>query len=212
MRKNLICVLLVAISSLGYATDDNQEFRANTSFSFKLNDSWKMSIAQEFHFRDGEHFEHENIVSFKYKAADWLDLGLGFKQLHKENSSHEWLRENRPYGEATVKKTLLGLKWSDRSRLAFRDNENSKDVFRFRNRLKAHVPHNLFDLPLQPYVADEIFIQEESGLYRNRIYAGLVWDVSDTLDIDIFMFHEKNETTHGRDDRYFFGFETKFSF
>lgn len=213
MKKVTLCIVLFSIiSSFCYATDDNQEFRANTSFSFKLDDSWKMSIAQEFHFRDGEHFEHENIVSFKYKAADWIDLGLGFKQLHKENSSHEWQRENRPFAEIILKKTLLGLKWSDRSRLEFRDYEDAKDVFRFRNRLKAHIPHNLFDLPLQPYVADEIFIQEESGLYRNRIYTGLVWDVNDTLDIDFFMFHEKNETTHGRDDRHFYGFEMKFAF
>ena len=202
----------VIMSGLSYATDDNQEFRANTSFSFKLSDMWKMKIAQEFHFRDGEHFEHENIVVFSYKAADWLNLGVGFKQLHKKDSSHEWRRENRPFAEATIKDTVFGLKWSDRNRLEFREFENAKDVFRYRNRLKVHVPYNLFDLPLQPYVADEIFIQEESGLYRNRIYTGLVWDVNDTLDVDFFMFHEKNETSHGRDDRYMFGFETKFSF
>ena len=55
MKKNVIEILLfVVVSSLCYATDDNQEYRGNVSFSFKLNDTWKMKIANEFHFRKME--------------------------------------------------------------------------------------------------------------------------------------------------------------
>ncbi len=214
MRKNVISILLfVVISSLCYATDDNQEYRGQVSFSFKLNNDWKMKITNEFHFRNGEHFEQENDVLFTYKGfADWLDVGLGFRQVQQKNSSHDWLRENRPYVEATVKKKMFGLKWSDRNRLEFRDFENSKDLFRYRNRLKVDIPVNLFDLPLQPYVADEINIMEEFGYYRNRIYAGLVWDVNETLDVDFFFFHQKDKKSTGWDDRFMTGFELKFSF
>ncbi len=205
-----IFVLMIAVD-VCCATDDNQGVRAGAGFSFALNDMWKMTVTQKFHFRDGEHNKHENVVSFKYKAADWLDVGLGFKQYHKE-SGHEWQRENRPYVEATAKEKWLGLKWSNRNRLEFRDFEQGNDVFRYRNRLKAHVPHDLFDLPVQPYGAYECFVQEASGLHQTRIYSGMVWDVNERLDVDIFVFHEKKQTTHGWDDRYTYGFETKFSF
>jgi len=214
MSKHVLRIVLLAVlTSVCYATDDNQEYRANVSFSFKLNENWKMKIANEFHFRNGEHFEQEDEVLFTYKGlADWLDVGLGFKQVYQEDSSHDWQRENRPYAEFTVKKKLFGLKWSDRNRLEFRDFENSKDKFRYRNRLKMDIPVNLCGLPLQPYVADEINIMEEDGFYRNRIYAGLVWDVNEKLDVDFFFFHQKDKKSSGWDDRFMTGFELKFSF
>ncbi|MCI0498893.1 MAG: DUF2490 domain-containing protein [Planctomycetales bacterium] len=206
-------VILMTMSGLSYATDDNQEFRAQTVFSFKLSESWKVDITEEFHFRDGEHHEQENVVLFIYKAAEWLNLGAGFNQVYEKDSSHDWQREDRPFVEGTLlKNDLFGLKWSDRNRLEFRDFEDDEDAFRYRNRLRAHVPYNLLGLPLQPYAADEIFIQEQRGLYRNRIYTGLIWDVNKTLDIDFFVFQEKNETDSGYDDRYMYGFEIKFSF
>ena len=206
-------VLLAVISSVCYATDDNQEFRANTSFSFKLSDAWKMGLAQKFRFRDGEHFEHNSIVSFKYKAADWLDLGLGFEQLHQKDSSNDWKRENRPFIETTLKKDLWGLQWSDRNRLEYRQRENSQDVFRYHNELKMHIPYDLFGLPLQPYVADEVNIQEETGLNRNRLIAGLVWEINETLDVDFFYWFQKDKTSSdGWQDYNIIGAELKFSF
>ena len=214
MNRQIIHILLVLMTSIiCYATDDNQEFWAVTSFSFRLNDTWKMKIKENFRFRDGEHFEQHNEVFFGYNGlSDTLDFGLGFRQVHKEDSGHEWRRENRPYAELGFKGTMLDLKWSDRNRLEFREFENKKDVFRYRNRLKMSWPHDMFNLPLQPYIADEIFIQEESGYNRNRIYAGLVWDVNKKLDIDFFFIHQKDKTTHGWDDVFITGFETKFSF
>ncbi|MBL7214193.1 MAG: DUF2490 domain-containing protein [Phycisphaerae bacterium] len=214
MNKTTLCFILVlAVSCLCHAGDDNQQHWAATSFSFRLNDNWEMKIKEDFRFRNGEHFEQHNEILFTYKGfSDMLDLGLGFRQVHQEDSSHEWQRENRPYVELSIKKEVWGLKCSDRNRLEFRDFENKKDVFRYRNRLKLASTKNLFDLPLRPYIADEIYIQEESGYNRNRIYAGVVWDVNKTLDIDFFFIHQKDKTTHGRDDVFITGFETIFSF
>ena len=104
------------------------------------------------------------------------------------------------------------MKWSDRNRLEFREFEDRKDVFRYRNRLKIAWPHDLFELPLRPYVADEIYIQEENGYNRNRLYAGLVWNVNQKLDIDFFFLHQKDKTSHGWDDVFITGLETIFTF
>lgn len=215
MTKQLMGVVtLLCVVSLSLASDDHQEYRAQSSFSFKLNDLWKMKLATEFHFEDGEHFNQENEALFTYKGlADWVDLGAGFKLIHKEDSSHEWRRENRPLVEATFKKDLWGLQWSDRNRLEYRQRENSPDVFRYRNRLKMHIPYDLFGLPLQPYVADEVNIQEETGLSRNRLIAGLIWDINKTLDVDFFYYFQKDKTTSdGWQDLNIIGAELKFSF
>jgi len=204
---------ILTISCLCIAGDDNQEFWATTSFNFRLDDTWTMKIKEDFRFRNGEHFEQHNDIYFTYTGfTEAMVLGLGFKQVHKEDSMHEWQRENRPYFDLSISKTLFGLKWSDRNRLEFRDFEDRKDVFRYRNRLKVSSGKDLFELPLRPYIADEINIQEESGYNRNRIYAGLIWDVNQTLDIDFFFIHQKDKTTHGWDDVFITGFETIFSF
>lgn len=208
---SLVCIL--SVSCFCYATDDNQEYWAVTSFSFRLDGNWTMKIKEDFRFRDGESSEQQHDLLFTYKGiSDALDLGLGFRQVYKEDSSHEWQRESRPYVQLTLKNTLLGLKWSDRNLFEYRDFENKKDAFRYRNRLKLSSPHNLFDLPLKPYVADEVFFQEESGYNRNRIYAGLVWDVNKLLDIDFFFIRQKDKTSRGWDNVYIAGFETIFSF
>jgi len=202
------------MAALSLASDDHQEYRANSSFSFKLDELWKVKLVTEFHFRDGEHFEQEDEVLFTYKGlGDWIDVGVGYKLVYKEDSSNEWRRENRPFVEATVKKDLWGLKWSDRNRLEYRQKENSPDLFRYRNRLKMQIPYNLFDLPLQPYVADEVFIQEETGMNRNRLIAGLVWDINETLDVDFFYYFQKDKTSSdGWQDLNIIGAELKFSF
>lgn len=213
MYKVIVCFLFVfVIPCFCYAEDDNQEYWGVTSFRFRLNEKWKMRIKEDFRFRAGDFSEQQNDVYFSKKTSETLDFGLGFRQVHKEDSSHEWQRENRPYADLTFKGDIFGLLYSDRSRLEFREFENKKDIFRYCNRLKLSSPNNLFDLPLRPYIADEITIQEENGYNRNRIYAGLVWNVNKKLDVDFIFIQQKEKTTHGWDNRSIMGFEMIFSF
>lgn len=214
MKKSFFAGVLffMAYCCVCMATDDNQEFKAEVSLSYKLSDAWKIKANQVFHFRDGEHCEHENIVSFAYAGlAEWLELGVGFKQAHTD-SNNRWLRENRPFGDITFKKTIFGIEWSDRNRLEYRDFEGSPDAIRYRNRIKAHIPYDIFDLPVQPYTAYEVLVQEERGDYQSRVYGGLVWDVSENVDLDFYVYHKKSDTSTGRDNRYIIGFVTRFSF
>lgn len=209
--RAILCILFfLAIPCICYA-DDNQEYWAITSFSFQLSDTSKMKIKEDFRFRDGDFSEQQNDAFFSYKRTELINCGLGFRQVHKEDSSDEWQRENRPYADLTFKGSICGLPYADRNRVEFREFEDKKDVFRYRNQFKLSWPHNLFDLPLRPYVADEVFVQEESGFNRNRIYTGLVWEVSEKLDIDFFYILQKDDSTHGWNDLSILGFEMIFS-
>jgi hypothetical protein len=172
-----------------------------------------VKLKEDFRFHDGDHSEQQNDVFFNYSGfSKSIDLGLGFRLVDKKDSAGQWQQENRPYADLTLKTNVLGFKCSDRNRLEYRDFENKPDVFRYRNRLKFAWPHDLFGLPLQPYVAEEIFIQEASGFNRNRIYAGVVWDVNETLDIDFFFIHQRDKTARCWDNLFITGFETIFSF
>lgn len=211
MRKitfGLACLVLVSC----FCFADDQQFWGVTSFSFRLNDEWTMKIKENFRFEDGQHFEQINEIVFTTALSESLEMGLGFRQVHKEDAGHEWRRENRPYVELTVKLDLWGLKCSDRNRFVFRDFERKKDIFRYRNRFKVQWPEDIFDLPLRPYIAEEVFIEEEYGYDQNRIYAGVVWDVNKLLDVDIFVVHRSDKAAGGWDDTFITGIETIFSF
>ena len=96
--------------------------------------------------------------------------------------------------------------------MAFRDFEQKKDIFRYRNRIKAAWGQDVFDLPLRPYMAEEIFIEEEFGYNQNRISAGMVWDVNKLLDVDVFVMLRSDDTVDGWDDTFITGIETIFKF
>lgn len=160
MNKLIVCILCV-IPCFCYAGEDSHEYWAVTSFSFRINEAWKLKIKEDFRFRGGDYSEQQNEVFFSHTVSETFNYGLGLRQVHKENSSGEWRRENRPYAEFTLRNKLYGLIWSDRNRLEFRDFEDKKNVLRYRNRLKLSSPHDLFKLPLRPYIANEIFVQEE---------------------------------------------------
>lgn len=214
MRNTIIAsfVFFLFAGCVCMGSDNNQIYKATASFSFKLNDDWKIKVGQELVNVDGENSVYMGSVSFSYAGfAEWLVLGAGYKQYHAD-LNNDWIRENRPFGEATFKKTMFGVKWSDRNRLEYRDVEGKEDQLRYRNKLKAHIPHDLFGLPVQPYTAYELFVQEERGDYQNRIYGGLVWDVCEKLDLDLFVYRVQVDTSSGYESRYVIGFETKFSF
>lgn len=206
----LVCAL--AMSCICFADDEGDQFWAVASFSFRLSDDWNMKIREHFRFHDGEYSEQFNEAHFSHPLSTPLNLGVGFLQTNKKDSVGKWQYENRPYGELTVKWNLWGLKWSDRNRLVFRDFKGKKDIFRYRNRVKAAWGEDVFDLPLRPYVAEEVFIEEESGYNQNRISAGVVWDVNKLLDIDVFVMHRSDKKDSDWDDVFVIGIETIFSF
>ena len=83
-------LLVFVIPCFCYAGNDNQEYWGVTSFRFRLNEKWKMRIKEDFRFRAGDFSEQQNDIYFSKKTSETLDFGLGFRQVHKEDSSHEW--------------------------------------------------------------------------------------------------------------------------
>lgn len=214
MNKLLVsCVSMLTLCSFCLAEDDDFEFWSQTTFNFKINEVWKIGIREDFRFLGGSFSEYQNWVFFDRKdIAENLDLGIGYRLIHEQDSSGKLRREHRPYVDLTFKTILLGFKCSDRNRFEYRDFENRDDVFRYRNQLKFSSTKNLFDLPLKPYIADEIFIQEEKGLYRNWIRTGILWDVNDKLDVNFFTIFQTEKQTGGWDDHLIGGIEMSFSF
>lgn len=122
-------------------------------------------------------------MGFTYTSpAKWVELGLSYRQVFTKDSRGEWRQINQPHFDITLKAQLLGLGLSNRSRLEYNDIENREDLWRYRNKVTLKFPLELTPLKLQPYIADEVFINfDKKDFNRNRLYSGLSLKVSQYL-------------------------------
>jgi hypothetical protein len=201
--RNRVCfvitIAILAVSSgVCFASDDNFEYWATARTSFNINKDWECTFEEELRFKDGggELYYHHSDLGFVYKSlADWIDLGVNFRKVYSKDSKGKWTQEDRPHLNATLKGKVFGLDVSDRSRLEYRDRENEKDVWRYRNKVTVKLPVELTGLKLQPYVAEEVFINlDEEGFNRNRLYSGFSVNVSKKVKGDIYYLWQTSKS------------------
>lgn len=172
----------------------------------KISDRWKAGIEAEFRFGDdgGEFFYQHTDLNVTYKVCDWLDLGAAYRQVWELFSKsvdapgqEDWFTEYRPHLNATLKHVWEGWELSSRNRFELRNYDIAKDdVFRYRNRFSIKSPWKWTVLHINPYIADEIFIQENEDFNRNRFYVGFGLDFGEYiahLQGDIFYLWQASE-------------------
>jgi len=145
--------------------------------------------------------------------AKWIDLGFNYRQVFEKDSKGQWKQENQPNINVTLKGKLLGLDVSDRSRIEYRDLEDRKDLWRYRNKVAVKLPFELTELKLHPYIADEIFIPlNDDNVNKNRFYAGVSLKLTKNLKGDIYYLWESSRGTSDWTDINVLGTALKFSF
>lgn len=220
--KSTICLLgvLVASGSLSnpcfaFEDEDLQSWNS-VGLTFDINKDWKFTFEEEFRLGHdaGNFYNHTSDIGFVYKSlADWIDLGFNFREVFEKDSEGEWRSENRPHFNATLKAKVFGLDLSDRSRFEYRDRETKKDVWRYRNKFTIKFPIKLTALELQPYVADEVFINiDEGDFHKNRLYSGFSFKLAKNLDATIFYLWQSSESSSGWKDINVVGTGLKYRF
>lgn len=122
--------------------------------------------------------------------------GLNYKQVFERTDSEgEWKQENRPHLNITLKGRLFDLGLSSRSRFEYRDRENKKDLWRYRNKVTVKFPLELTSFKLQPYLADEVFINfDEEDFNKNRLYAGLSLKLSKNIKGEVYYLWQSSKS------------------
>ncbi len=216
LRFIRIIVIVVLISETCLAFDEGDfQLWDTTGFSFDLNKDWKVTFEEELRFQDegSRLYYHHSELGFVYSGyADWVDFGLNYRQVFSRNSTDDWVTENRPHVNITLKTKLAGLNLSDRSRLEFRDRNEKDDIWRYRNKFTVKFP-KLAILQMQPYIADEVFINlNQEGYNNNRLYAGSSFELVKNIKADIFYMWQSTKSNGGRKDINVLGFKLKFAF
>ena len=145
--------------------------------------------------------------------ADWIDVGVNYRQAFGRAGRGEWRQEKRPHLNVTLKGRLFDLDVSNRSRLEYRDREKRKDVWRYRNKFTVKLPFELTPLKLKPYLADEVFITlNDDNIDRNRFYSGFSFNVSEDVKADIFYLRQSSRLGREWIDFNVLGFQLKACF
>ena len=161
-----------------------------------LGETWRAGLLQGFvlanespHF--SAYFAEGSVVRGK---RPWLDLGGGYREQLEQRDNH-WLEESRLFALATLKWTWRDCACSDRNQVEWREMQERTDQVRYRNKLAVDLPARWSVGPLRPYVADELFYDQESKEFlRNRIYVGLKGAPDPRLKLDLFAIWESSDT------------------
>jgi hypothetical protein len=210
----LIPVFLVGRVCFGFDDGDFQ-YWATAKARFDINKDWHGTVAEEFRLGDDAeklYYRHTEL-GLVTSPADWLDLGFNYRQVAEKDSRDKWIWENRPHLNITLKTKLFNLALSDRSRFEYRDRENKEDIWRYRNKLTLKFPIELTSLKMQPYLADEVFIDfGRSDISRNRFYAGLSVKLSENVFGNVFYLCQSSESSRGWKDIHVLGTQLELRF
>ena len=207
---------LFCACSFVFAFDDGDFQYWNTeSMSFKIGKDWKANVETEFRFGDGLsdfYYQYSDLGVVYSGITEWLDVGVNYRLVYEEDDG-DWNFENRPHYNVTLTYSFSDITVSDRNRFEHRIKEGWDQSWRYRNKLTVKLPLNVTAFEIQPYIADEIFVDFDDGEFdRNRLYGGITMKLLKNLKGDLFYLWQSSKSGSGWTDCHVIGSNLKLSF
>jgi hypothetical protein len=179
-------VFFCGISSASAESDS--AYWSEMSVEGPITERLSASVASKYRWNEDakEHYYTATEIELNYEMSSWLDAGLGYKEVFKRKKN-AWEQENRPYAQIAVKGKLHEWKIKNRVRAEHREKQGEAVHYRFRNKLTLKTPWKWTSLQINPFVADEVFIDTAQGedFNENRFYAGVGMKLAERLWLDL---------------------------
>lgn len=213
--KVAVITLAVITTNLVYAYDDGdfQVWHTETQ-EIKINKDLKVAFEEEFRWGDNanDFYYHHYDAAFIYGINKYLDVGLGYRQIY-EKKKGEFKEENQPNIIAAVKWELLRYKLEDRSRLEYRHYDYQADFWQYRNKFTMKLPWKFTKIEIQPYLADEIFLNFYGSVFtKNRFFSGLGFNLTKNLKAEIYYLLQSTKSSNKWADANVLGTKIKWLF
>lgn len=220
--RNKIAVCLVAVviqftSAVSYAFQDG-DFQVwhTENQDVKFYKDAKLTVEEEFRWGDGasDFYYHHYDFGLAYSANKNIDLGVNYRQVY-DKKGNKFLEENRPHINITLKSDdLYGFKLEDRNRFEYRHFRYQSDFCRYRNKFTVKYPVTVCKVNLEPYVADEVFVdlKDKGGLSRNRFYAGLGVNLTKNVKAEAYYLLQSTKSSNVWTDANVLGTKLKIAF
>lgn len=200
MKRVVIAIIgLICLSNVEVFAYDSGDFQVwhTENQSFKISEKSNISVEEEFRWGDdaGDFYYHHYDVGFERELSDHFKISLNYRQVY-EKKKGDFLQENRPHFDATVKHDLIGIKLEDRSRFEFRHFDSKEDSWRYRNKITLKLPWKFTGFKIQPYIANEAFLELNTGiLSRDRIYSGFIFNINKTMSSEIYYLWQNSKSS-----------------
>lgn len=217
----LMACLLAHPASATLGEDGDLQYWNTEAIEGKINDKWKAYMEAEFRWGDdaSEFFYQHTHLEIGYAVNDWLSIAPAYRQVWELEDAEAdlWAAEYRPMVNITLKHKWNDWEFSDRNRFEFRFFDVDDDRFRYRNKLTVKSPWKWTALHINPFVADELFFEEDSdnGFNRNRLDIGVNLDFGDYVaHLTGNIFYRWQTTDRGEEwrDLNIIGTQLKFKF
>jgi hypothetical protein len=222
LKKNTILLLIVLIgwtcfNAVCFASaSGNSEYWQTHTLGVDINEDYAFTVSEEMRFgkSGSDPYLHNIDFGLVYKGlADWLDISFNFKKEYERDSAGQFRHENRPNLNLTARGTLYTIPFSNRSRIEWRDFETKKEVWRFRNKTTVKLPFKVTKFNLQPYIAEEWFINlGDNNVNQNRLSCGFSFNLAKNINASVFYMYKTSKITGGWRDTNVIGTQFKFLF
>jgi hypothetical protein len=143
----------------------------------KIDDRWTMKTGEELRFRNHQGAYYiETHVAASYKVCQYLIAGAEYQQIRNTRTVGKktvWYWEEVPRIWLTPQVKIKGFLLEDRNMLEFRIKEDARYTTRYRNMVTLTAPWKWTRYEIQPYTANEIFLEtSKNGMVEDRYYAG----------------------------------------
>ena len=215
LAVTIIIVVLLANVCFGWRDEGFQWWPA-VDISYKINKNWQFNFEQEERLGDdggNMYYEHSDFGFVYSGMADWIDLGFNYRLIYQKDKKDDFGYENRPHLNVTLKGKMFGWDVSDRSRIEYRDMETTKDTWRYRNKIAVKFPIELTEYKLQPYIANDAFIDlDREDFTMNWFYTGFTFKLTKNMKADIYHMWQATKTPTEWKDVYVLGTKLIFCF
>ena len=207
----------LALLAMGSAhAFDNGDFQVwHTEVQeLKIDDASRIAMEEEVRLGDdgGNLYYHHYDLGYAYDANKHLTLGLNYRQVYDKKNGNFKI-ENRPHINATLKEEIAGFKLETRNRLEYRHFDYQEDSWRYRNKFTVKFPWKFTRLQIQPYLADEIFLNLNGiDFNRNRFYSGFTFNLTKNLKAEVYYLFQSAKSSGRWTDANVLGSKLKLAF
>jgi len=187
-------VLLMTTSAHGQDAEGLQ-FWHRDSIEATWKEPWSIRLEEDFRFGEGlERFIYEHTdLGLIYKANEGLKFSIHYRHIYKIKDD-VWEKEKRPHLNAILSWRLADFEFSDRNRIERRLLSNTKDIWRYRNKLTVKYPIAWKGKTISPFLSDEFFFDfDQSTFHYQRISAGIAFVFTEKLTADIYYLRQNSE-------------------
>jgi len=204
----LISILIFSYTSqIQAATDGDWQIWSTAAVQGKISPLWTVKLNEQFRIgtQASEIYYQHVQTDVIFQARPWLALNLTYRHIHMKVAG-EWHQEKRPIIGATISWSRSIYRVDNSQKVERHLRDWTDNGWSYRNKLSLTLGSNWTRFNLEPYLADEIFVDlEEGDIYLNRVFAGTKLHLIKQFYADLFFLWQSSKAPISWTDFYILG-------